>query len=117
MGETHRDDRVVASEALDNACSVGVRSSAIRELGNFETESAISALVRLATDDDLPAVLSPGAGRSLANICFRRAQDVDELVMAEMTAAAYEAYDAEIARLQRILPDRTMRRGIVGSGR
>jgi hypothetical protein len=74
------------------------------------------ALIAVAQDESAPAALADEAGRSLARICARRRQDLDDLVMANMNEHAYLAYDREIARQQRADPSLRMERGKAGSG-
>lgn len=90
---------------------------AVRELGGADSSTALEALIELATCSDAPPALAAAAGRSLAQICFRRSQDLDDLVAARMSGDAYVDYDSEIAQLQRMMPWSKMRRGTVGSGR
>ncbi len=91
--------------------------AAARELGGADSPAALEALIELATRSDTPAAFAAAVGRSLGQICFRRSQDLDDLVVAGMSGDAYIEYDSEIARLQKVMPRRKMRWGIVGSGR
>jgi hypothetical protein len=76
----------------------------------------IEEAIRAATRDDAPE-LARGAGETLAGICFRRSQDIDELLMANMSEAAYLCYDEAISRLLTAHPATRMRRGRIGSRR
>lgn len=115
MGDFEAED--LARELLGSRCDDGRRFEVIRRLAEDDAPQATAVLIRLAQAENLDSVVSTAAGRALAQICFRRGQDLDDLVLAEMTGDAYLAYDEEIARLQRLKPDVRMRRGIVGSGR
>jgi hypothetical protein len=113
MAESSAAEAVIA-RVTDTNLSVENRIAILERLSDDDTPSVVRALIRVAQDPDLPEALASAAGASLARICFRRSQDVDELEMADFTGAAYMAYDAEIARLLRASPDAKMRRRRAG---
>ncbi len=116
MGE-YRDDEGLVRVALDGSRVLSDRISAVRELGGADSPTVLEALVELATCSDAPAAFAAAVGRSLGQICFRRSQGLDDLVVARMSGDAYIEYDSEIAQLQKMMPWSKMRRGTVGSGR
>lgn len=103
--------------ALDKGADEQRRRDAISALALVDAESALKTLIAVRCDVSAPPSVQSTAGRSLAQYCYRRLTDIDDLVMAEMTEAADEAYDAEIARLLALNPDSVMKRGAAGSGR
>lgn len=81
-------------------------------LSDEDNPAVLRALIRVAQRTDVPEALSSAVGASLGRICFRRAQDLDELVMADFNGPAYLGYDTEVARLLRLSPEVKMRRAI-----
>jgi hypothetical protein len=75
-----------------------------------------SEWIEMAQAGEMPPTVAAAAGKALAAVCFRRARDLDDLVLADMTADAYLAYDEETARLHQLRPDVRLKRGAVGSG-
>ncbi len=103
--------------ALDSQSDPDRRAQAVSALPLFDDDVVLRALITLVLDASIPSSLRLASGRSLAQYCFRRLVDVDELVMANMTEEADGAYDDEEARLLALNPGSKMRRGVAGSGR
>lgn len=107
----------LVSLALDSRGDADRRAQAIGALALFDDDAVLRALVVLVQEMTLAPELRAAAGRSLAQYCYRRLMDVDELIMARMSEEADEAYDSEIARLLALNPGSVMQRGVAGSGR
>jgi hypothetical protein len=95
---------------LDTSSDVVDRVEAATALASDGRPAVIEALTRVAQQINVPAHLAAQVGRTLGQLCFRRAQDVHELDMAMFSDEAGDAYDTEIGRLQRLHPDVSMRR-------
>jgi hypothetical protein len=95
---------------LDTSNDVSDRVAAADALANDDRPAVIEALTRVAQQIDVPPELAEEVGRTLGQLCFKRAQDVHELDMAMFSDDAGDAYDREIGRLQRLNPDVKMRR-------
>jgi hypothetical protein len=102
----------LTQQLTDSSRSLADRVGFAEGLADEESPAVVRALIRVAQNPDVPEALSSAVGASLGRICFRRAQDVDELVMADFTGAAYISYDMEIGRLQRLAPNVKMRRAV-----
>ena len=112
MGEIEQiGDRTLAI-LLDPSQDVGARISAARDLASDDHPAAIEALTRVAQQIDVPQELASEVGRSLGQLCFRRAQDVHDLDIAMFSEDADRAYDTEVGRLQRLAPHVKMRRAV-----
>lgn len=109
--------RLLLKTLVDSKSDGVSRVQAASTLSECGDDEVVDALIALARDADAPADLQAMAGRSLAQICFRRARDLEEIIFASMTEASDDAYDAEMGRLQREHPDVRIARGIIGSGR
>jgi predicted hydrocarbon binding protein len=114
MVETTRFDE--PRRLLKGGARVEQRVSAARDLSMSDDLEAIRVLIAVAQEQSASEELAREAGRSLAKICARRRQDLDDLVMASMPEHAYMTYDREIARQQHEDPALKMERGEVGSG-
>jgi hypothetical protein len=95
---------------LDPANDVDLRLSAARALASSDDGGVLEALIRVAQQLNVPRDLADAVGRATAQIAFRRGVDVHELVLANFSTEADDAYDAEVARLQRESPQVKMRR-------
>jgi hypothetical protein len=95
---------------LDTSSDVSARVAAVNTLADDGRPAVIEALTRVAQQIDVPSGLAAEVGRTLGQLCFKRAQDVHELDMAMFSDEAGDAYDTEVGRLQRLHPDVTMRR-------
>jgi hypothetical protein len=114
MGEFEHDSDELIRCAMLRSRPLRDRVAAVRLLVNSDTDGAIDALATLATREEEPE-FAHAVGETLGEICFRRARDVDELVMADMTEGAYLGYDGAVARLLKAHPAVQMRRGGIGS--
>jgi hypothetical protein len=112
MGEIEQIGERTLTILLDPSQDVGARVSAAHELASDDHPAAIEALTRVAQQIDVPQELASEVGRSLGQLCFRRAQDVHDLDMAMFSEDADRAYDMEIGRLQRLAPHVKMRRAV-----
>ena len=101
----------------DPTTGTALRSEAASALAESDELDVIDALIALAKDSSTPVEVQSASGRSLAQICFRRRRDLEEIISAFMTEASDEAYDTEMGLLLRAHPEVTLARGIVGSGR
>jgi hypothetical protein len=110
MRQVEATDRELIHAASNAGRSVPDRVQAAKALAARDSDEVVDALLRLSKDPSTPDAVGEAVGRSLGAICFRRAEDIDELDMAMMTEAADRAYDEEIGRLQRLDPMVTMRR-------
>ena len=110
MADATRIEKRHIDTLLDGAADVATRAASATALEACSDPAAARALLQVAQDPDAPAKLSVAAGTALGTICFRRAQDLDDLASAQMNEEAYVAYDREIARLQRERPDVRIRR-------
>ena len=95
---------------LDTSRSVDDRVAAAAALASDQRPAVIEALTRVAQQIDVPSVLAVAVGRTLGQLCFKRAQDVFDVDMAMFSDDAGDAYDREIGQLQRLHPDVKMRR-------
>jgi hypothetical protein len=116
MDEIQHEDDELIRRALLSSCPTSDRVAAVRLLANSASDKAVDALVVLATRDEAPE-LAHAVGETLAGICFRRAQDIDDLLMADMSEGAYLGYDEAISRLLTAHPSTRMRHGRIGSRR
>jgi hypothetical protein len=111
MGELSIGEELV--EVLsDRVRSITDRIAAAERLADDDSPATMRALIRVAQNADLPDALASAVGASLGRICFRRSQDVDELVMADFSGPAYLGYDKEVARLLLLAPHVKMRRAV-----
>jgi hypothetical protein len=117
MGDSKQLYKHQLSTLVDAHAALEKRVEAAAALADCDDSALTATLVQLAQDDDAPGALADAVGRTLAQICFRRSQDLDDLASANMTDAAFLGYDHEIARLQREHPHVRMSRGAIGSGR
>lgn len=111
MGELSIGEEL-AETLTDPARSLSDRIAFAERLSDDDNPATVRALIRVAQRVDVPDALASAVGATLGRICFRRAQDVDELVMADFSGSAYIGYDKEVARLLRLAPDVKMRRAV-----
>jgi hypothetical protein len=95
---------------LDTSRVVTDRVAATNALADDDRPAVVEALTRVAQQIGVPADLAAEVGRTLGQLCFRRAQDVHSLDLAMFSDDAGDAYDKEIGRLQRLHPNVSMRR-------
>ena len=111
MGELSIGEEL-AETLTDLDRSLSDRIALAERLSDDDNPATIRALIRVAQRLDVPDALASSVGATLGRICFRRAQDVDELVMADFSGPSYLAYDMEVGRLQRLDPSVKMRRAV-----
>lgn len=110
MGEFDKANSDHVHTLMDRGSQLDDRVLAACRLGADDSVRARAALVAVAQMHDTPAPLASAIGRSLGQISFRRSEELDDLVIAEVSSDAYIAYDDELARLLAASPQVKMRR-------